>query len=145
MTLTPDDFADFFQEVYGYEPFPWQIRLLRQVAQTGKWPETLALPTGSGKTTAIDIAVFHLAIEADRGTARRAPVRIAFVVDRRLVVDDAHKHARGRLGAHALAADGALLDGRSDRIAPSVPRLWRFRLHEAGPCRPHRIGLPDPA
>jgi len=96
MTLTPDDFAAFFKEVHGpdREPFPWQSRLLRQIAETGKWPETLNLPTGSGKTAAIDIAVFHLALEADRGEARRAPVRIAFVVDRRLVVDDAFERAK---------------------------------------------------
>ena len=43
----------------------------------------LDLPTGSGKTAAIDIAVFHVALEADSLEARRAPVRIAFVVDRR--------------------------------------------------------------
>ncbi|MDN5872213.1 MAG: type I-U CRISPR-associated helicase/endonuclease Cas3 [Nitrococcus sp.] len=33
-------------------------------------------------------------MESDRGTARRAPVRIAFVVDRRLVVDDAFTRAQ---------------------------------------------------
>jgi CRISPR-associated endonuclease/helicase Cas3 len=49
----------------------------------------LDLPTGSGKTAAIDIAIFHLALEAGRGEERHPPVRIAFVVDRRLVVDDA--------------------------------------------------------
>ena len=94
MMLTPGDFAAFFEEVHGHEPFPWQKRLFRQITEKrGEWPETLALPTGSGKTAAIDIAVFHLALEADRGEARRAPVRIAFVVDRRLVVDDSFERA----------------------------------------------------
>ena len=54
----------------------------------------LDLPTGSGKTAALDAAVFHLALEAERGEARRAPVRIALVVDRRLVVDEAFKRAK---------------------------------------------------
>jgi CRISPR-associated endonuclease/helicase Cas3 len=94
MTLSPDDFTAFFEEVHGCRPFPWQERLLRKIANDSEWPATLALPTGSGKTAAIDIAVFHLALEAARGGERRAPVRIAFVVDRRLVVDDAFERAR---------------------------------------------------
>lgn len=102
MTLKTDDFAAFFNEVHGHGPFPWQERLLRQIAHEGEWPSVLDLPTGSGKTAAIDIALFHLALEADRREARRAPVRIAFVVDRRLVVDDAFARA-GKL-AKALAA-----------------------------------------
>lgn len=90
--LHPDDFAAFFHEVHGDPPFPWQQRLLAQVAEQG-WPAQLDLPTGSGKTATIDIAVFHLALQATRGELRSAPVRIAFVVDRRLVVDDAHVRA----------------------------------------------------
>lgn len=92
--LTADDFSSFFQEVHGYQPFPWQTRLLRQIAETGQWPDILDLPTSSGKTAALDAAVFHLALEADRGSSRRSPVRIAFVVDRRLVVDDAFSRAK---------------------------------------------------
>jgi len=94
--LTADDFTCFFEEVHGYAPFPWQKRLLAEIAEKreGKWPNVLDLPTGSGKTAAIDIAVFHLALEADHITERRAPLRIAFVVDRRLVVDDAFGRAR---------------------------------------------------
>jgi len=94
MILSTKDFAAFFEEVHGCEPFPWQKRLLHQVAEKGEWPSVLDLPTGSGKTAALDIAVFHLALEADRGETRRAPVRIAFVVDRRLVVDDAFTRAQ---------------------------------------------------
>jgi CRISPR-associated endonuclease/helicase Cas3 len=92
--LSPDDFPAFFRAVYGVEPFPWQARLLNRVAGEGIWPKVLDLPTGAGKTAALDIAVFHLALEASRGTGRRAPVRIAFVVDRRLIVDNAFERAR---------------------------------------------------
>lgn len=94
MMLSAADFTAFFREIHGHEPFPWQKRLLEHVATNGEWPGVLDLPTGSGKTAAIDIAVFHLALEADRNGARRAPVRIAFVVDRRLVVDDAFTRAK---------------------------------------------------
>lgn len=92
--LSADDFATFFVEVHGCAPFPWQTRLLDRVAAEGEWPSVLDLPTGSGKTAAIDVAIFHLALEANRGKKRRAPVRIAFVVDRRLVVDDAFTRAQ---------------------------------------------------
>jgi len=91
--LSSGDFAAFFEEVYGYAPFPWQERLLSYILKNAAWPSVLDLPTGSGKTAAIDIAVFHLAIQAEHREARHAPVRIAFVVDRRLVVDDAYERA----------------------------------------------------
>ena len=110
MMLSAADFAAFFREVHGHEPFPWQKRLLEQVATNGGWPGVLDLPTGSGKTAAIDIAVFHLALEADRFNARRAPVRIAFVVDRRLVVDDAFTRAKKL--QDALAAPCGPVTGR---------------------------------
>ena len=110
MMLSADDFTAFFREVHGHEPFPWQKRLLEHVAGNGGWPDVLDLPTGSGKTAAIDIAVFHLALEADRGGSRRAPVRIAFVVDRRLVVDDAFTRAKKL--QDALAAPCGPVTGR---------------------------------
>ncbi len=91
--LTAKDFSAFFAEIHGYDPFPWQRRLAEEVISKGEWPDFLDLPTGSGKTAAIDIAVFHLAIEADRGPQRKAPIRIAFVVDRRLVVDDSFERS----------------------------------------------------
>ena len=133
MMLSAADFTAFFREVHGHEPFPWQKRLLEHVAGNGGWPGVLDLPqsqpcnlrkyygnggwpgvldlpTGSGKTAAIDIAVFHLALEADRGAARHAPVRIAFVVDRRLVVDDAFTRAKKL--QDALAAPCGTVTGR---------------------------------
>lgn len=104
MDLKPSDFSDFFQGLWGVEPFPWQQRLVDQLAADSDrhrgaekgvqvWPAVLDLPTGSGKTAAIDIAVFHLALEVGKDRQRQAPVRIAFVVDRRLIVDDAHARA----------------------------------------------------
>src|SRR5262249_24054015 len=91
--LAEGEFGDFFEAVHGTRPFPWQERLAAQVCRAG-WPEALDVPTGAGKTAAIDLAVFHLALAAPDGAGRRAPVRILFVVDRRLVVDDAYERAR---------------------------------------------------
>jgi CRISPR-associated endonuclease/helicase Cas3 len=86
--LAASDFEPFFRSVHGHAPFPWQRRLCARVLETG-WPRLLTLPTASGKTAAIDIAVFALAAGAAAG--RR---RIAFVVDRRIVVDEASNRAR---------------------------------------------------
>mgnify|MGYP001210841551 CR=1 FL=1 len=100
--LEAGDFPAFFRAVWGVDPFPWQQRLIQHLAVGGDatcptaapWPAVLDLPTGAGKTAALDIAVFHLALEASKGRARRAPMRIALVVDRRLIVDDAHERAK---------------------------------------------------
>ena len=68
--MTPDRFDEFFQSLYGYEPFPWQAKLARQVAgaQPGdsSWPQALTLPTAAGKSACLDIAIFALACQADR-------------------------------------------------------------------------------
>lgn len=92
--LRAEQFIEFFKAVYGcgVDPFPWQQRLAQQVFSSG-WPAALDIPTGAGKTAAIDIAVFHLALEAARQAQRRAAARILFVVDRRLIVDDAYARA----------------------------------------------------
>jgi len=90
-----DDFEEFFMALWGFKPFPWQSALMRHVAEKG-WPETLDLPTSSGKTAAIDIALYHLALDgvAPRPLGdQKAPRRIIFTIDRRLVVDDAYKRA----------------------------------------------------
>lgn len=66
---------------------------MRRVAEEG-WPAVLGLPTSAGKTAALDIALFHTVLDADKPTReKRAPRRIFFIVDRRLVVDEAHERA----------------------------------------------------
>jgi CRISPR-associated endonuclease/helicase Cas3 len=105
--LRVEEFSDFFKEVHGVPPFPWQRRLLDRVVEK-RWPRALDIPTGAGKTAAIDVAVFHLALEAARGAERRSPVRILFVVDRRLIVDDAHRRARHIAKLLSSAEDGVL-------------------------------------
>jgi CRISPR-associated endonuclease/helicase Cas3 len=92
--MTPDDFAPFYKAVHGHDPFPWQVRLARRVAGSG-WPAVLALPTAAGKTSTIDVAMFTLALQAERPPAERtAPLRVFLVIDRRLVVDQGAEHAR---------------------------------------------------
>ena len=92
MDLGAADFAVFFRAIHGDSPFPWQQRLVDLLAEGDEWPDVLDLPTGSGKTAALDAAVFHLALRFE--CPARAALRIALVVDRRLVVDDAYERAR---------------------------------------------------
>lgn len=94
MRLSIDDFEEFFGELYpGKRPFPWQSRLARHVMQDG-WPDCIDLPTASGKTAAIDIAVFVLACQASVETNRRhVGRRIFFTVNRRVIVDEAYERA----------------------------------------------------
>ncbi|MGW0901835.1 type I-G CRISPR-associated helicase/endonuclease Cas3g, partial [Streptomyces goshikiensis] len=90
--LRLEEFPDFVQEVRGHRPFPWQTAYLHQVADTGTWPD-LDIPTGLGKTSIIDIWAFLLACQHASGSRRTVPLRLFFVVDRRLVVDQAHDNA----------------------------------------------------
>lgn len=96
MTLTANQFPDFYRAVNGYPPFPWQTRLVEEVvAHGGLWPAVLDLPTSAGKTSALDAAVFLLAMQAGKSVHERtAAIRTFFVVDRRIVVDEAADKAR---------------------------------------------------
>lgn len=89
-------------------PFAWQSACVRQVAEDGVWRD-LDVPTGLGKTSLIDIWVFLLAWQAGRDERRTVPLRLFFVVDRRLVVDQAYDHAELLSRRLANAADGTVL------------------------------------
>jgi CRISPR-associated endonuclease/helicase Cas3 len=101
-------FNDMFSALWGFEPFPWQTMLAERVTES-RWPQALDLPTASGKTACIDIALFALAMQAEASLERRiAPRRIWFVVDRRIVVDEAFDRARTIADKLAAATDGPL-------------------------------------
>ncbi len=103
-----ENFKDFFHGLHGRSPFPWQERLAREVCTTNSWPRVIDLPTGSGKTACIDIALFHLLVAAAKGEPRLAARRIAFVVDRRVIVDEAAERAAHIAKALAIAKEGVL-------------------------------------
>lgn len=102
MTLTVSHFASFHAAVHGgRQPFAWQQRLLEKIVGERRWPRVLDLPTGCGKTTCLDIAVFAIALDASNAADERwCPRRIAMVVDRRIVVDQIAE--RGRVILHGL-------------------------------------------
>ena len=107
--LTLDDFARFFNDVHGQEPFPWQLRLTEQVLG-GRWPEVIDLPTGTGKTAALDVAVFAMAARPDV-----SPRRIVFVIDRRVVVNQVHVRAE-RIRDRILHGDTDTLRAVRERL-----------------------------
>ena len=135
--MTPDDpcaadFAEFFVALWGKRPFCWQKDLAKRVleceaasadlpgvdapsgvggATPSSWPDAIALPTASGKTACMDVALFALAAQASRldsGQAITTPRRIFFVVDRRVIVDEAYERARRLAEKLEQAADGIL-------------------------------------
>lgn len=94
MTIAADHFDDYFRELWERDPFPWQRRLARQVCE-GKWPSAIDLPTASGKTACLDVAVFALAVQSGTSPAERTiGRRLFFVVNRRVIVDEANQRAR---------------------------------------------------
>ncbi|GAA1843829.1 hypothetical protein GCM10009836_23980 [Pseudonocardia ailaonensis] len=119
--LRAEDFPEFFRAVHGVDPFPWQLDLTGRVLAEGRWPDLVDVPTGLGKTSMIDIAVFVTAATARTAGAERAGRRrIFFVVDRRLVVDEAFEHATRLSELLQEATNGA---GAMARVARALRAL----------------------
>ncbi|EHN11099.1 CRISPR-associated helicase Cas3 Anaes-subtype [Patulibacter medicamentivorans] len=107
-------FDAFLREVRGHAPYPWQQALAERLGNEraaesadrdndgrpsnasapvgGPPPLTIAVPTGSGKTTVVDVLVWALAKQADRPPLERTVgTRIVWAIDRRLLVDEVHE------------------------------------------------------
>ena len=120
--LTASDFAEFFRELWGHKPFGWQEdladRVLARADEPDAWPEAIALPTASGKTACMDIAVFALAAQAsrlDNNQPITMPRRVFFVVDRRVIVDQAYDRACA-MSKKLMGATGGILKEIADRL-----------------------------
>jgi CRISPR-associated endonuclease/helicase Cas3 len=112
------DFAGFFAAVNdGRTPFRWQERLLDTILATGRWPDQIAAPTGAGKTSAIDVHVFAVALTA--AGSPRLPRRLVMAVDRRVLVDDQYERARALSAALTMARRH-----RSDDVVAEA--AWRL-------------------
>ena len=137
MELRPADFDGFFRAVHrsDHGPFPWQQALVDRLAECDEWPEVLDLPTGAGKTAAMDAAVFHLALRAD--APGKAALRIALVVDRRLVVDDAFERA-GKIAEALRRARCADAEGQ-EAVREVARRLHRLAGEGAPPLIARRL------
>src|SRR5579885_3349542 len=100
MEIERDEFFErYFKDLSGRIPYPWQRKLFRDLT-AGEWPQVVPLPTGSGKTLVIYIWLLALAWSLKTG-AGQIPRRLAWVVNRRVVVDQASKEA-GALADEAL-------------------------------------------
>lgn len=76
-----------FKALTGFSPLSWQSRLFSEYFAKGEIPAAVDIPTGLGKT-----AVMALWLIA-RACGARLPRRLAYVVDRRAVVDQATEFA----------------------------------------------------
>jgi CRISPR-associated endonuclease/helicase Cas3 len=109
MTLAERFRAFFAAANDGHCPYPWQIALVERIAESGAWPAAITAPTGSGKSSVVDVHVFLVA-ERERqrqaGTPEiaRPPRRLVLVAPRRVLVDDQHERAT-RLAGLLQAAD----------------------------------------
>jgi CRISPR-associated endonuclease/helicase Cas3 len=126
MALDIADFSAFFQGIHDKTPFLWQMRLAEKVAREG-WPDVIDLPTASGKTACVDIAVFHLALSPE------AARRIFFVVDRRLIVNQVFERMCRIAGKISSAQDGVLkevatrLQSLAGPFAPNPLEAYELR------------------
>ncbi len=128
MTLTIDRFDEFFQACNGRTPFPWQTRLANLVFTAG-WPNCIDLPTASGKTACIDVAVFVAACQATLPQERRTVGRrIFFTVNRRVIVDEAFIRSK------ALAEKLLEAESESSGILHEVACALRTLNEESNPA-----------
>lgn len=132
--LGAGDFRAFYEQIHeeGWTPFPWQERIVDEVL-SDDWPGVIDVPTGLGKTCLVDIATFALAAALETGgeQAARAPTRLFFVVDRRVIVDAAYEHARhlaDALGDQSTGVVGRVADALRLRTGGSGPPLDVVRM-----------------
>ena len=93
-SITRDEFGEFFASLNGgYAPFSWQEEVLDHICEHGVWPERINAPTGSGKSSVVDIHLFANALAAV-GAAPRVPRRLCVTVGRRALVDNQVDRAR---------------------------------------------------
>ena len=76
-------FDERFKALTGNGPFCWQRRLFYDCFAKGHIPVALDIPTGLGKTSVM--VLWYVAW----ATGAKVPRRLAYVVDRRAVVDQA--------------------------------------------------------
>lgn len=144
--LTADHFDAFYRAVWKRGSYPWQRRLVAQVLEDGRWPDVIDLPTGAGKTSTIDVALFALAARPDV-----FPRRIVFVIDRRPVVDQTAEHVQALSEALESATDGVVtavrdrllsLTASGRPLASDSLRGGRDRSEAGGPRTTANVGVP---
>lgn len=91
------EFDDIFRSLTGFAPYRWQ-RALYERMLGNELPDSLPLPTGTGKTSVIPIWLIAQAHNP------ALPRRLVYVVDRRAIVDQSSglaEHIAARVGESA--------------------------------------------
>lgn len=117
--LTVQDFEGFFEELNGFTPFAWQTRVLESLAATGRWPEAVSAPTGTGKSALVEVHVFANALFAV-GAIPRVPRRYVTVVNRRSLTDSAFDRAE-RISRHLKEATGGISQQVQEALVSLAP------------------------
>lgn len=105
-------------------PFSWQEEVLDHICEHGVWPERINAPTGSGKSSVVDIHLFANALAAV-GAAPRVPRRLCVTVGRRALVDSQATRADNILGCMKKAlTDGS---GEPDILRRVAEALQSFQ------------------
>ncbi len=126
--ISADSFAAFFEALWEFPPFPWQIAFAKRVCE-GAAPDYVAVPTGSGKTACLDATVFALAVQASRPhSERNVGRRIFFIVNRRIIVDEAFDRANKL----AQKLNASLTSNGAPGIVNQVAQWLRYLSGENG-------------
>ena len=145
-SITRDEFGAFFaalntapKEKQKHYPFSWQEEVLDHICEHGVWPDRINAPTGSGKSSVVDIHLFANALAAV-GAAPRVPRRLCVTVGRRALVDSQADRAHKILGD----LKGALADESSEsdilrRVAEAL-QSFQTRNNEQRSA-PFEVGL----
>ena len=145
------EFSAVFHAATGYKPRAYQELLAERLA-AGDLPPVLDVPTGMGKTFAVLLSwLYALTADAAGGGNRKVALRLHVVIDRRVVVDDAHRCACDLAVMLDEAVQGPLADLASILrsrfgLGPDEPVLEVRRLrggltsdlteHTRNPARP---------
>ncbi|MER3414547.1 MAG: type I-U CRISPR-associated helicase/endonuclease Cas3 [Chloroflexota bacterium] len=90
---TSNSFYNEFRSLTGFSPMRWQCRLFERLLKDDI-PEACDIPTGLGKTSAIVLWLLALVHQARDGCVR-LPRRLAYIVNRRTIVDQATATVEG--------------------------------------------------
>ncbi|MDZ4849102.1 MAG: CRISPR-associated helicase Cas3' [Pirellulaceae bacterium] len=97
---------EFYKKATGYKPYPYQSRLATCI----RFPETLSVPTGVGKTAAATLAWLYRRESKSDATPRR----LVYCLPMRTLVEQTEREARrwlGNLGLNESVAVHLLMGG----------------------------------
>ena len=111
------NFRELFQQLTDHDPFNWQEKLFEKFI-TGEFPDACDIPTGLGKTHVMTIWLIALAWWLKQ-PVRKLPLRLVYVVDRRVIVDQATDEA--------MNLQGRLMKALADETNPLHELALTFR------------------